>query len=199
MTEMALDAVLSHPYYEDEDVAEQIADRCIDFDTLSAALPDERHQLPPEGAWIIVTGFPTTSIPDPPLYSLWFARPVYYAREFRKVSAGGRIRNVRWPLLRARIVTPHGELTLLPREFLKVLDLRKWLDEVGNGVTLHLLDETADDTLTERLFYLRARGLRPSAALELLLPETTSQDVAWLSLDGTDVEGYVAGSGVGAA
>jgi hypothetical protein len=183
MGEMAIEAVLTHPYYRDEDVQEQIIDLCPDLDTLWAAVPEERCELPPEGDWIILREQPYTNIPSPPLYSMWRARPVYHSRIFKRVSAGGRSRTVNWPLLRARIVTPYGELTLLPREYLRVRDLRVWLDEVGSGVTLHLMGAEPEGAFAERLFYLRARGLRYPDALRLLLPETADQALAWLSLD----------------
>lgn len=195
MGEMAIEAVLSHPYYQDEAVCEQIADRCIDLDTLWAALPDDRAVLPPEGDWIIVREQPCTNIPDPPLYSMWRARPVYHARKFKRVRAGGRVREVTWPLVRARIRTPYGELTLLPREYLRVNDLAKWVGEIGQGVTLNVIGPgNPGPELNEKTFYLQSHGLRRVDALTLLLPEVADQEFAWLSLDGTGAEEYVRGA-----
>lgn len=193
MGEMAIEAVLSHPYLNDDDVREQIADHCIDIDTLWAALPDERQQLPPEGAWIMLREQPTTAIPDPPLYSMWRARPVYYSWTAKRVRAGGRVRNVTWPLLRARIRTPFGELTLLPREYVTVTKLPEWLEQIGDGVTLNMMGPGAegDPEFEQRVFYLMARGLPRAAALELLLPDVVDQEFAWLSLDGTGAEEYI--------
>lgn len=195
MSEMALDAVLSHPYYEDDTVREAVADQCIDYDTLSAALPDESVIVPPEGDWILLREQPTTAIPDPPLYSMWRARPVYHSRRFKRVLAGSRLRTLNWPLLRARIVTPYGELTLLPREYIRVTKLREWIDQIGNGVTLNIMGPgDVEAELNEKVFYLQSRGLRRVDALLLLLPEVTDQAFAWMSLDGTGAEEYIEGA-----
>jgi hypothetical protein len=163
-----------------------------------ACMPDAGYDLPEQGAWIMVKEPPTTAIPDPPIYSMWLARPVYYSRIIRGrrgYTPGGSRAQINWPMLRARIVTPYGELTLLPGEYVPVKKLPEWMDQIGDGVSLHFMGPgVVEGDMAERVFQLRARGLRQRDALSLLLPELTDQGFCWLSLDGTGAEDYIEGA-----
>lgn len=160
-----------------------------------AALPGQGYDLPLAGGWIMVKEPPTTAISDPPIYSMWLARPVFYSRQIlgrRGVITGGRNTKINWPMLRARIQTPYGELTLLPGEYVTVKQLPEWMDNIGKGIALHFMGSgVVDGDLTEHVFQLRSRGLRQHEAFSLLLPEITDQGFCWLSLDGTGAEKYL--------
>jgi len=194
MGEIELRAARAMPFLDDEAVCEQVADHCLELSTLHGCLPTPEQRLPDEGGWIVLREQPYTEIPSPPFASMWRARPVFAARTFRGILAGGRRRTLKWPEERARIVTPAGELTLLMTEYAVVRDLRPYLDAEGAGVTLHVMGPGAvEDDLRERVFYLQCRGLKRADALTLLLPEVTDQTFAWLSMDGiSDVETYEA-------
>lgn len=177
-------------WYFDPDVREQIEDRLFQAETafnggnvdgwlseVGAAFPDERgYFIPEEGGWVIVKRPPHTNIPAPPLYSIWFARPIYHSRLFKKISTDGRRRNVSWPFLKARILTPEGELDLLPEEYVPCDDISAFTDMIGEGVELHFLGPEPDE-IAERTFYLRAHGLGPKEATSLLLGDMQSNHV----------------------
>jgi hypothetical protein len=193
----------TYAYFLEGDGGELFADFVADsvrFDGLPglyACLPDQGYDLPEEGGWIMIKEPPTTSIPDPPLYSMWLAKPVFYGRTLvgrRGIVPGGKRTKVNWPMLRARIQTPYGELTLLPCEYVVVKHMPEWLDSIGDGVSLHFMGPgVVEGDMVERVFQMRSRGLRQRDALTLLLPEVTDQGFAWLSLDGTGAERYIEG------
>jgi hypothetical protein len=181
-------ATIPNPaFYEDEDVRSDVLAGCPDLDTLYAALPDDAQKLPEAGAWICVMREPHTEITVPAL-SLWFAKPFYRSRKFRvggqHSSTGGRRRWVSWPLLRAVVQTPEGELHLLPTEYQRLRrGISPLLDTVGNGLTMHWLDEHAADQVDEREFYLRTRGFSRRDALTLLLPDLEDQGFVYFTTD----------------
>lgn len=168
-------------------------DHALDLSTWYAMDPERHHcAIPDEGAWIMVKRQPHTVIESPPLYSMWRARPVYYALKLKRAPGPGRP-TITWPLLRARISTPFGELTLLPDEFVPVTRLMEWVGSVGEGVSLHTMGPGAigDEDFEQRVFYLMSRGLARRDALLLLLPDVLDQEFAWLSLDGSGAEEYI--------
>jgi hypothetical protein len=199
-------------YYNDPEVREQIEDRIYHESLhhgdairahfpdrnpfahvdgyqgeLDSAFPDERGTLiPEEGAWIVVKAQPYTNIPAPPLYSMWFAKPVYVAREFKRILADGRNRTIKWPMHRARITTPDGELTLLGGEYSVVKDLRPYLEMIGEGVDLHFIGPEPDE-VRERIFYLQAHGLHKGDAIAMVLPDLEDAGFCYLTLDLGDI------------
>lgn len=173
--------------YDDDDVRADVADQCLDLDTLYAALPEDSHLLPETGAWICVMAEPHVEITVPAL-SLWFAKPFYRSRKFQiggKGSArGGRRQWVPWPLLRAVLQTPEGELQLLPTEYQRLRrGIGPLLDMVGKGLTMHWLDGHVPDELDEREFYLRSRGFSRRDALTLLLPGLEDQGFVYFTTE----------------
>lgn len=182
-------------YYYDADVREQIEDALFQAEAafgvggvdnwlaeVGAAFPDDRgYFIPDEGGWVIVKRPPHTIIPAPPIYSIWFAKPVYASRTFKRIVADGRRRNVSWPMLKARILTEDGELDLLPEEFVPCDDIMAFVDMIGEGVELHFLGPEPDE-IAERLFYLRAHGLGVKDATSLLLGDMQSNHV-YLTVD----------------
>lgn len=182
-------------YYYDAEVREQIEDSLYAAETLfgtgsadgwlqaiGSAFPDDRgYFIPDEGGWVIVKRAPHTNIPEPPLYSMWFARPIYTARPFKRILAGGRRRTVTWPMLKARILTEHGELDLYPEEFVPCTDISKFTEMIGHGVTLRFLRPEPED-FAESMFYLRAHGLNITTATALLLDDMQSNHV-YLTLE----------------
>lgn len=187
-------------FYYDEGVREQIEDRLFQGEVVlnpggnpgqallgwlsqvGAAFPDDRgYFIPEEGGWVIVKNPPHTIIPAPPLYSMWFAKPIYTSRTFTRISAGGRSRNVNWPFLKARITTPDGELDLWPEEYVPCDDIMAFADMIGEGVTLNFLGPEPDE-IAERMFYLRAHGLGTKDATALLLGDMQSNHV-YLTLE----------------
>lgn len=177
MAEMgAPSTVRERDYYNDEMVREQIADQITavpwgrNAAELYRAFPDDyKCSLPDEGGWIIVKDLPHTNIPNPPLYSIWWAKPIYMARPFPRIRAGKRRRTVHWPMLQARIATEHGDLDLYPVQEFSVTTIEKWLDLIGHGVTPHFVGPAPDD-LEQRMFYIRSRGISPQDALLMCLP-----------------------------
>jgi hypothetical protein len=198
MTEMEYaTAMRTRTIWADHEGFEDILyDYCHDLATRSSAMPEEYGiDMPEEGAWIMVKRQPHTVIASPPLYSMWRARPVFVSLPIqgrRGVIPGGSRTTVHWPLLRARIVTPYGELTFLGDEFVIVKKLPEWMEQIGDGVSLYFMGPgVVEGDLVERVFQLRARGLRQRDALSLLLPEITDQGFCWLSLDGTGADEYI--------
>lgn len=184
MTEMATPTTITErDYYEDPDVREAVLDQCLSLSELYAADPERSgFALPEQGGWIIVKELPCTSIPNPPRYSIWRARPVYSSRTFR-LSAR---KEVSWPMLKARISTQHGDLDLLPGEYVPT-KIERWLDLIGEGVTINFLGAEPDE-LGDRSFYLRAHGLNEAQAAELLLPDIQTNDFLYLTLDLPETE-----------
>lgn len=182
-------------FYYDPAVREQIEDALYGAESLfgtgsadnwlaqvGAAFPDDRgYLIPEEGGWVIVKAQPYTNIPAPPLYSMWFAKPVYTGREFRRILAGGRRRKVTWPFLKARILTQHGELDLLPEEYVPCSDITKFTEMIDQGVEMHFLGPEPEE-YAEQMFYLRARGLGVRQATTLLLGEMKTNHV-YLTLE----------------
>lgn len=191
-------------YYRDEDVRTQIEEHltsrhvtlaglapigskpfaAVDamYGELAGAFPDQYGcEIPQEGGWILVKAQPHTVIPAPPLYSMWFARPVYVGRKF-KVSVDRRRRWITWPMLKARIKTEHGELDLIGGEFTAVSDMRPFLEMLGEGVDVHFIGPEPDE-VAERLFYMRAHGLRAHEALAFALPDLEEADYVYLTID----------------
>lgn len=206
MSEMAAPStVRERDYYHDDDVREQVGALienglallgpvgdypfgAVDslYAELGSAFPEDHGcAIPDEGAWIMVKRLPHTAIPNPPLYSMWRARPVYVGRTF-KVVAGRRRRNVSWPMLKARIATQHGDLDLFPGEYTTVKDLGVWLDLIGQGVTVNFLGDGEPGELAEQIFYMQAHGLRRRDALLLVLPTLVDQNFAYLTLDNSE-------------
>jgi hypothetical protein len=198
-------ATIPNPaFFADPDVREEVADFFTGLGaigseripTLWSALPEEHgYGIPEEGAWIMVKEPPHTEIPAPPLYSIWRAR-----RTFRSYQVRIGRRKVNWPLLRAVITTPHGELTLIPGEYQPVADLRRWLELVGEkdqgeeAVTIHFLGPGEPGGLAEQVFYIQTRGITRADALLLMLPDVEDADFAYLTVwpnheHPTDVEG----------
>lgn len=153
---------------------------------LYAAFPDEGNcKMPDEGAWIIIKSVPHTALEwDVPPMSVWRAKPFYRYQEFvlGKESGLSRKTRVRWPMLRAVIQTPGGELHLLPNEFVTT-DIEVWLDNIGRGVTMHFLGAGEPEGLDEQLFYLTSHGIPHKEALSLLLPSIKDDNFAYLTLD----------------
>lgn len=191
-------------YYRDEKVREQVEDAittghvtavalqphgfdgwgAVDgmYGELAGAFPDQYGcEIPEAGAWILVKKQPHTVLPPPPLYSMWFARPVYAARKF-KVSVDRRRRWISWPMLKARIKMADGELDLIGGEFTVVSDMRPFLEMLGEGVDVHFVGPEPDE-VAERLFYMRAHGLRAHEALAFALPDLEDADYVYLTLD----------------
>lgn len=182
-----------------EPLRDAIDAQVLDLHELYSALPFEHAlEMAPEGAWIMVKRQPTTAIPSPPFASIWRARTVYYSRTFLGLpfpgQRGSSRRQTQWPMTRARISTPAGELTLLPDEFTIVRKMDEWTRDIGSGVSLHLLGgDVAEADLADRVFYLQSHGLKRWQALSMLLPEVAEPGFAWLSIDGvSDVAEYEA-------
>lgn len=181
-------------YYDDEDVREQVADQITAIPwgraerELFSALPsDYGYVIPEGGGWVIVKEQPHTNIPNPPLYSIWFAQPVYTSRTFKKVLVDRRKRNISWPCLKARLTTPHGELDLYPGEYVPT-DIEKWLEFIGKGVTVNFMGVGEPGDLEGQMFYLQAHGIRRHDALLLLLPHLANGNFIYLTLEGLDDE-----------
>ncbi len=171
----------------DDGVREQVADQCLDIQTLWSCLPPDNTILPDAGAWILVRDVPHTVLPfEVPLYSIWRARPVVRKRGVyiggQHSDYGGRRKLVQWPQMLAEIQTPGGDLVLYPTEYV-VTDVAKWLELLDDGVTLHFIGAGEPGDLSETLFYMRAHGLRRRDALTLLLPQLTDERFAYLTLD----------------
>lgn len=151
-----------------------------------AAFPDEgKCEIPEEGAWIIVKSVAPTALEwDVPPMSVWRAKPFYRYREFilGRESGLSRKTTIKWPMLRAVIQTPGGELHLLPNEFVTT-NIEVWLDNIGQGVTMHFLGAGEPGELEPQLFYIMAHGIPRREALTLLLPSLTDENFCYLTLD----------------
>lgn len=191
-------------YYDDDvraQIVEQIEQQCVVFGRMggqtrnpfdrvegmysevASAVPDERALIPEEGAWVIVNRVPHTVLDfDVPRYSIWRARPIYTAREFKRVSAGGRSRTLKWPMLKGRISTPGGELDLFPGEYV-VTDITRWLELLGEGVTINFMGAGEPGELEEQVFYMQAHGIPRRDALVLALPLLTDDSFAYFTLE----------------
>lgn len=163
-------------YYDDDDVREQIAEQIAahpfgrtEVELYRAFPGDYSCTLPEAGGWIIVKGEPHTVIPNPPLYSIWWARPIYMARQFKHILVDGRRRTVTWPMLQARIATEHGDLDLYPVSEFATTSIDKWLEFIGHGVEPHFIGEQPDE-LGDRMFYIQSRGIPARDALLMSLP-----------------------------
>lgn len=180
-------------FYADEEVREAVADHFTAFAAIGperipqlwAALPEEYgYAIPEQGAWIIVKEVPHTELTgvfDVPLYSIWRARATHHQTTLKLRLP--RKTTFKWPLLRAVINTPEGELTLLPGEYVPVKDMAVWLDLIGKGVSMNFIGAGEPGELAEQMFYLQSRGIRRRDALTLLLPSLTDQDFAYLTID----------------
>lgn len=168
--------------FEDEVVQETVANQCLDIQTLWSCFPPEGSLVPEEGAWIIVKDVPHTALEfDVPLYSIWRAKPAPpYHREF----VLGYRKTIQWPMHRAVIQTPGGELTLYPTEFVTT-DLAKWMDMVDEGVTVNYMGIGEPGELAEQVWYMQAHGIPRHQALTLLLADLDDQGFAYLTLDVT--------------
>lgn len=168
--------------YEDEEWRAWIADQCIDIQTLYSCLPPENTVIPEEGAWIIVRDVPFTALEfDVPRYSIWRARRFLRSRAF-KTRRGGSRGHVNWPMMLAEIQTPGGDLVLYPTEYV-VTNVEKWLDLIGEGVTVNFIGAGEPGELAAQMFYLQAHGIPRREALTLLLPSLADDRFAYLTLD----------------
>jgi len=169
----------------DPQVREWVADRCLSHDELMACLPDEYGvNIRPEGEWICVIHPPHAEI-DVPLNSIWFAKPTYRYRTFYFPSGprGGK-NEFRWPMLRAKITTPDGELWLLPGEYLKFRNgIAPLLPEVGRGLVMNWLGAGEPGDYADALFYMRARGISRQEAIATLLPHLEDQGFVYFTID----------------
>lgn len=188
-------ATIPNPeFYADPVVREAVADYYTMFagigveriPQLWSALPEDYgYAIPKEGAWIVVKEVPHTELTgvfDVPLYSMWRARPCYRHTTLRLRLPRKTV--VKWPLLRAVITTPEGELQLLPGEFTPLRNgLRQWVDLIGHGVDLHFMGDGEPGDLADALFYMQAHGIRRGDALAVLLPDLEDQGFAYLTID----------------
>lgn len=177
--------MLNPAVLEDEEIQDQVRAQCCDLQTLYSVLPPEGGVIPEDGAWIIVRDVPHTALEfDVPLYSIWRARRYVRTRQFK---VGGRgtdypVRKVQWPMMLAEIQTPGGDLVLYPTEY-TVTDLSRWIDLIGEGVTVNFMGAGEPGDLEQQLFYLRAHGVRRPDALLALLPELKDERFIYLTLD----------------
>lgn len=185
--------IMNPAFYADEDVREAVADAITanpfgaSLTELASAFPDDYGcALPEDGAWIMVKEQPHTIIPDPPLYSMWWAKPIWTTRSF--VLRVPRKKRIAWPCLKARILTADGELDLWPGEYVTVKDITKWIELLGEGVDVNWLGDGEPGDMADKLFYLQSHGLPRGAALSMLIPELTpeagvSPDFLYLTLN----------------
>lgn len=163
------------------EVAERVADQCLDLQTFQSCFPHTSQRIPRGGRWIIVKDVPHTALPwDVPLYSIWRARPVVRKRAFKVYHDRPA---VQWPMTLAEITTPGGDLTLYPTEYVGTT-IEKWIDLLGEGVTMHFIGEGKVGALEDAVFYMRAHGVRRRAALVALLPQVVDSRFVYFTLDG---------------
>lgn len=170
--------VINPAIYDDEEWRDRIASQCLTVAELDACLPRDNQIIADEGTWIIVKDVPYTALEfDVPIYSIWRARRHDRKRQFRV----GRTL-VPWPLMLAEIQTPGGDLVLYPSEYVTT-SIEKWIDLVGDGVTVNFMGAGEPGDLSEQMFYLMAHGIPRAQALLALLPSLTDDRFVYLTLE----------------
>lgn len=125
--------------------------------------------IPKKGCWILVRQSPHAEYTVPVL-SMWYAKP-HEGHSFRG-----------YPMKLARIITPNGELMLLPQEYVKVTDISKYLEWLDDGVEIHYLSENAKIN-PDLLFYIQSRGITKQDAILLAINELRDQHYCYFQVD----------------
>lgn len=130
---------------------------------------DYNKRLPKEGNWIRVNVPPHTEITVPP-FSMWFATPWPMERDRNGLAAK-----------RVKIVTPSGEIGIMPHEYCVVEDVTKWIGKEADGVYLRQMN---GNPVCDRdsLFYLMSRGISRSSATLLLIGQIKDPTFLWIEV-----------------
>jgi hypothetical protein len=147
---------------------------------LMGYFPEEHDsKLPDEGAWILVKKSPETEYTVPPL-SIWYALP--WPMEDRRRGRG---------FYRVRIITPRGDLGILPHEYTVIKDITRYVGQEKEGMRFRFLSEDVEIP-SDQLFYVMSRGIPRREATMMLLPELKSPNLGWFesSKEIADTFGY---------
>ncbi len=137
---------------------------------LEAYFPqDYKKRLPEEGNWIQVQRPPHCEITVPP-FSIWFATPWSMKRESTGLQAK-----------RVKIVTPAGELGIMPHEYCVIEDITKWFGREPEGVFVHQMNGQPICN-TDHLFYLMSRGVKRQQATLLLASQIKDPSFLWVEI-----------------
>lgn len=127
--------------------------------------------FPENGSWVMITKeIPVGDDRVPPL-SVWWAKAGRKVRRSECVSEyqfDGMLYDAPDPVLQyADILTPRGSLTLQPDEY-TIVKGDDFLNEVGNGYDLFLIDGSEIHNFKQKLYYMRQRGLTSARAIDMV-------------------------------
>jgi hypothetical protein len=125
------------------------------------------NQVPENGAWIMVRKSPPTEYTVPPM-SFWFAEPWPMA---------GLVKNT---VHRVKVVTPKGNLGILPHEYSLVKDISKYYEFLGGGIDIVFFGNEDTGLPPDKLLYLRSRGIKKQDAITMLIGEIKKHGVCYL-------------------
>lgn len=156
-----------------------------------SALPERGNAaIPDEGAWIFVKSVPYTELAERfevPEWSIWRARPEYQNRTFTlgKESGLSRKTKVHWPMLKAVISTPGGDLWLYPGEYSTIPPerLEVYLERIGHEVQVHFMGAGDPGDFANQLYYLMCHGIPRAQAMLLLLPNLTDSNFCYFTVE----------------
>ncbi len=127
------------------------------------------NEVPEDGGWILIKTPPPCEFTVPPL-SLWFAEPWV-------------MDNMTHAPHRVRIITPRGELGVFPREYSLVATPEKYYEFIGEGMDIKFFgaaDTAIPPELSQKLFYIRSRGVNKADALAMLIGNIKAHGVLWV-------------------
>lgn len=133
-------------------------------DDMSNVFPEDYGKdLAEGGSWIQIQRPPCTEYTVPP-FSIWFAT--------------GWPTDNRHPVKRVKIMTPDGELGILPAEYCIVKDITKWFGQEKEGVMMRQINlkPVCDE---DKVHYMMSRGIRRKDALMLIIHEIKDMNFLW--------------------
>jgi hypothetical protein len=94
-----------------------------------------------------------------------------------------------------KILTPQGEVCLMPSEYVPIKDVSAYLGNKADGLTINWLSPRNDNFDTDLLLYIQSRGIPAAQAWELILGTVKNQNVCYLTFS-KKIQRSFAGTGV---